>query len=199
MPGVEWKKDFPVTEGHILYTFNSDDIYLENAVNYIISGIREGEHVLVVESSRNIPKLREKLMSQLNEKEQKKIHYTNNFTFYMLNRSFQAETVLHYFSKVVTELSRKAEKLRIWAHVEWGDKSSFIEEIAKYERGSDKVIQEEELLCVCAYREKNVCPELKKILLQHHSIELRDNKLYISRFYPHSHGILSALNNIIKK
>ncbi|WP_078592868.1 MEDS domain-containing protein [Evansella clarkii] len=199
MPGVEWKKDFPVTEGHVLYTFNNDDIYIDNAVNYIISGVKKEENVLVVESSRNIPKLREKLMSKLNEKEQEKIHYTNNFTYYMLNKSFHAETVLRYFSKAVNEFSQREENFRMWSHVEWGDHEAFLKEVETCERASDEIILEQEILCVCAYREKNLCPELKQILLQHHELELKDNRLYFSRLYPHSNGRLSALTRNINK
>ncbi|WP_088036367.1 MEDS domain-containing protein [Evansella clarkii] len=166
-----------ISEGHILYTFNCDDIYIQNALNYIVAGVKKGESVLVIESSRNIPRLREHLVTLLDEKERNRIHYTNNFTFYTLNGAFHASKVLNYFCRIVKELTEKEGKFRLWTHVEWGDEEEFLNNIEEYEQSSDEIIRAEQLLCVCAYREKNISSELKQTLLQFHSHEMSDKDL----------------------
>ncbi|SHS10396.1 Uncharacterised protein [Mycobacteroides abscessus subsp. abscessus] len=37
--------------GHILYTYNKLDNYIENAISYIVSGIEQGHHIIFIESN----------------------------------------------------------------------------------------------------------------------------------------------------
>ncbi|MDQ7863061.1 hypothetical protein RCO48_24585 [Peribacillus frigoritolerans] len=41
--------------GHILYCFNELEAYIENEATFIIAGVEQGDHILVVENDRIFP------------------------------------------------------------------------------------------------------------------------------------------------
>ena len=162
---------------HILYTFDDEDIYLENAVKYIVSGLEQGYHVLIIESKRNIPKMREKLESLLTEEQLSKAHYVNNHDFYILNGNFHAPTILNYFSRFIGPLLDDKGSCLTWAHVEWGDDQEMSKVIAEFEKESDKRVCELGTISVCAYNSARISDDLKEELYKTHSDYFTDEDM----------------------
>jgi hypothetical protein len=38
--------------GHIFYEYQSEESYIQNTVSYIIAGIEQGDHVIVIENEK---------------------------------------------------------------------------------------------------------------------------------------------------
>ncbi|MCK1991954.1 hypothetical protein GW626_16520 [Peribacillus muralis] len=163
--------------GHILYYFNELETYIENEATFIIAGVEQGDHILVVENDRIFPFVLKKLQLHLNEEQMMKVNRINNFDFYCFNGDFHPSTMVHYFLENIDYYSKTNQLVRTWGHVEWGQTDKASVAIGEYEKGIDELITERGLISVCAYDECRVPDVLKADLLKHHEILITDEKM----------------------
>ncbi|MBM7097479.1 MULTISPECIES: MEDS domain-containing protein [Alteribacter] len=163
--------------GHIFYKFNDSEAYLNNAVTFILEGVNAGDDVAVIESERIMPALQSKLNEVLTEKQQKKIHYMNNFQFYLFNGNFHIHKVQNYFSRLIEPYEGEIPGIRTWAHVEWGEDSELQDEVAKFEEIADEMVSENKLISVCAYSADRICEKIEDRLQRCHPFLMTDNNL----------------------
>ena len=76
-----------ITVGHIFYEFQDEEVYFNNLINFIQSGIENKQQVLIIENMRNLPKVRTKIDLLFNEEQQRSIRLVNNFEYYLSNGS----------------------------------------------------------------------------------------------------------------
>jgi hypothetical protein len=126
--------------GHILYHFDDDERYIQNAVAFIKAGVKNGSHIMMVENDRNRMNINRKLEKDLTERELNKVHFTNNYDFYFSHKTFEPESILSHFLNTVNPYLEREIPLWTWGLIEWGDHQEIFETVAEYERQIDSYI-----------------------------------------------------------
>lgn len=151
--------------------------YVKNAVSYILSGLQEGNHVILIENDKIRPLIDEKISGKLPASELKKIKYVNNFDFYWSTGNFHTPTIVAYFSQILEPFLTNSIPVRTWAHVEWGQMQDIADTISKFEEAAHQSVTSMKLLAVCAYDDSRLSPQLKKTLLQSHTHLITDHEI----------------------
>ncbi len=163
--------------GHILYCSQELDKYIENAVSYIVFGIKQGDYVLFVENTRIYPRVRKELENQLTEDELEQLLFINNFDFYWRNSSFHPSTILKHFDEATGHLLENGQAVRTWGHIEWGAQEDIEREIVEYETKLDTIVPEKNAISVCAYDASKLTDELRMKLMAVHGIYMTDEEV----------------------
>lgn len=179
---AELLKDLKKTnQGHIFYHFSDKEKYLQNALNFIISVVKNGSHVLVVENDRNIISLRTKLKNLLNNEQLDNVHFINNFDFYYANGDFHAQTIFDYFKTSIEPYIESNVPVCTWGLIEWSDGNDITNSIEQYENDVDMHIKDKGVISVCAYDSNRTPRELEEILMRCHGIMLTDDQVHYLR------------------
>ena len=169
--------DFQLKGGLILYCFNDEESYMENEADYIISGVKQGAHVLVIENDRIFPHVYKKIHKQLSDVEMENVHYINNFDFYCFQGNFHHQTMAEHFLNSIEEYRKESVKLQTWGHVDWGTGDPDKKVIGEYEKLIDPLIMDRKLISVCAYDASRLPIDLQQILLKCHSAYMTDENI----------------------
>ncbi|MBB5179817.1 hypothetical protein HNQ44_001241 [Planomicrobium koreense] len=164
--------------GHIFYYSNVLEKYVENAISYIVFGIKQGDHVLLVENTRIYPMIRKELEQRLTVEELEKVLYIDNFDFYWRNNNFHPRTIMNHFNEVAGPLLESGKAVRTWGHIEWGMQEDIEREIVEYEKELDTIVHEKDAVSVCAYDASKVTDSLKTKLMAVHGLYMTDEKVH---------------------
>jgi len=162
---------------HIFYLTEQTELYISNAVSYIVDGVQKGERVLFVENSRLYPKIEKKLKQLLTAEEMELLLYINNFDFYWRKGNFRPEAILEYFEKIVGSFTADGRHCRTWGHIEWGSHEVIEERILNYESEINSSIPKAQVISVCAYDSFRVSDELRQRLMNCHGYIMNDNSI----------------------
>jgi len=168
---------------HIYYNIKEREGYLNNLVSYVVSGVEEKRHTLVIESEKLIPLLFKKLEAILTNEQLTYIHTINNFDYYCSSGSFQPPVIFDHLSKHLDPFYKNNLSFQIWAHVEWGQQEGVVPILEEFENDADKLVNEGGLYLVCAYDEERVTDGLKDALLKSHPYVISENKITPSHLY----------------
>lgn len=160
--------------GHIFYEYQSEESYIQNTVSYIIAGIEQGDHVIVIENDRVYPKIERQLQNELSKEDFEKVHRVNNFDFYCFKGDFNSATIISYFKKFVEPFVNNNISIRTWAHVEWAEQEQITYYVGEYEKEVDQTVVEFGTTSICAYDESRVPPHLRQTLLSCHRYYMTD-------------------------
>ncbi|WP_010198653.1 MEDS domain-containing protein [Bacillus sp. m3-13] len=172
-----------ITEGHVYYRFKEIDVYLDHLLSFIDSGINNKENILIIESMKNLPKIKDTIKQRYSEDQQSAIRIVNNFDYYFSGGDFNTKTILGHFEKDVTILKKNNRSIRTWAHVEWASDEPDAEQLQEYEITSDDFVVREGMLSVCAYSCNSLSPVLHSALEQVHKYVMTDDDFYTSESY----------------
>jgi hypothetical protein len=161
--------------GHILYHFDDNETYLQNAVTFITAGVKEGSHIMMIENDRNRMLITRKLQSVLSDQELAQVHFDNNYDFYYSNKTFGPERIFSHFKSTVNPYLEKNVPLWTWGLIEWGNQQEILESVAEYESQIDPYISRYGLTSVCAYERKITPDALTKLLQECHDVTLTDD------------------------
>jgi len=170
-------------KGHVFYQFQSEETYLSNLMLFIRSGLENNQHILVIESMRNISKVRNRMKRILNEEQQSSIYLVDNFDYYFLNGDFNTENILKHFKKDISIIKKQNPSIRTWTHVEWTSSEPDATILNEFESTSDDYVIQEGLLSVCAYSQNSLSPVLKETLEKVHNYVMTDEELCLSMMY----------------
>ncbi|HZG71418.1 MAG TPA: MEDS domain-containing protein [Chondromyces sp.] len=168
---------------HVFYCFDEVKSYVDNAISYIASGVKQGNHILFIENDKIYPKIDKKLKTFLTEEQLNQVHRIDNFDYYLSEGSFHPSTILDYFSKTIEPYWKNRLTVRIWGHVEWGDQREITGKLEEYERGIDKLVTEIKYTTVCAYDGDRLPNSLRTTLLKCHEFVMTDTQLLPSKLY----------------
>lgn len=93
------KETLKTVQGHIFYTFQDLDKYIDNVIAYTVSGIEQGSHVLLIENTKMLPVIQQKLKAVLSKEQLSNVHFKNNFDFYFSQRTFNPVVVFNHLVK----------------------------------------------------------------------------------------------------
>jgi len=171
---------------HIFYSIEEIETYLNDLVSFVLAGVEQGDHVLVIESEKIIPKLNEKLLPLLSDEQLTYIHTINNFDYYCLNGSFQPRVIFTNLSSAIKSFNKNNSSFRAWAHVEWAEQEGITAILERFEREADNFVAENGLYIVCAYDDDRVPCSLKTTLMKYHEYVLTENRIIPSAIYEHT-------------
>lgn len=168
---------------HIFYNITERQTYLDNLVSYILSGIEQGEHILIIESERLLPLLYKEINAVLTKEQLSQIHTINNFDYYCSSGSFQPEVIFNHLSQTLVPFYEKQLSFRIWAHVEWAEQEGILTILEEFENEADEIVSEQGLFLVCAYDAERVPESLKTSLMKCHEYIMLENEIIPSELY----------------
>lgn len=167
------KDALQTVQGHVFYTFQDLNKYIDNAVAYTVSGVEQGSQVLLVENTKLSPVIQQKLKAVLSKEQLSNVHFKNNFDFYFSQRTFNPVVVFNHFVKALED----PNSIRTWGHIEWGSMQEAQREIIQYENNINELITLKSLTSVCAYNAGRMPEEFKKALLQCHEFFMTDDEM----------------------
>ncbi|MCM3160282.1 MEDS domain-containing protein [Metabacillus litoralis] len=163
--------------GHILYFTEKLDDYVQNAVEFIISGIKNNEYVLFVENEPINLLVSQKLENILGADEIKRVHQISNFDFYCSTGNFHTVTILNYFFNTLDPYFDQNLKIRCWGHVEWPTQKHINSTLKEFEFEVDRLMPEMDIIGVCAYNLDRLTKEVQKALMECHGYLMTDNEI----------------------
>lgn len=163
-----------LNEGHIIYFFEYMDPYIQNVIDFVISGLEQNQYSIIIENDRIIPLIQKGLKDLLSDTQLNKIKFVNNYDFYFAKGSFQCASIFDYLPRLIKGYSKQTFSVRSWAHVEWGDVLEVHENITNSEKEADVIVKENRLLSVCAYDSVRVSETTRNRLITHHNFLIHD-------------------------
>ncbi|WP_078082391.1 MEDS domain-containing protein [Priestia megaterium] len=168
---------------HILYSYDQQEKYIQQAVSYIQEGILAGDCILLIENDRLYPFIYNHLKALLTTDQMKMIHRINNFDFYYSSGSYHPPAILAYFNKSVQPYLDNKLSFRSWAHVEWSTMEDPLHLIEDFERIVDHAVNQLSFPLICAYKGERMPEYLQTILMKTHPYVLMEGDLITSEQY----------------
>ncbi|MBU9714002.1 ATP-binding protein [Evansella tamaricis] len=172
--------------GHILYSYENDENYLNNAISYIIDGIEHDQEVIVIDNLKTIHLLQKKLSFLASSAKLERVHYIDNFTYYQKYGDFCCESTLSYFSEYIEPFQKSHRQIRTWARVQWKEEADIHSKLIHFEHLADHLLTNISLLCVCAYNGNTLPASLLTSLMTHHEYLMTDEGFPRSTLYQNS-------------
>ena len=163
-----------LSEGHILYFSENVEEYINNVVDFVMSGLEQNQYSIIIENDRISPLVKKRLTSMLKESDLNKVKFINNYYFYYVKGDFQCNSIFDFLPKLIENYTEQEFSVRSWAHVEWGDEQEVHNKLVASEKDADVIVSEKRLLSVCAYDSDRVSEELKRNLLTRHNFLMND-------------------------
>lgn len=95
--------------GHILYLYEKESAYIENAVEYIRSAIELNQTVLFIDSAANWMEIQSRFSEDLVAHA---VHFAEANDFYIKNETFCCNEVVVHFQILFEELSLEGSQIR---------------------------------------------------------------------------------------
>lgn len=166
--------------GHILYLYEEESAYLENAVEYIRTAIELNQTVLFIDSEANWVEIQRRFSVNLAAHA---VHFAEASDFYRKKEPFCCDQVVAHFQKLFDQLSLEGSQIRTWANIKWPPSENVFNELVCFEREADKAVQKMEILSVCAYNSHKVPAFLGIKMTRSHSYIMTDTEIFVSTLY----------------
>ncbi|MCR8847487.1 MEDS domain-containing protein [Rossellomorea sp. SC111] len=170
-------------KGHVFYPFQQQEAYIRNLMLFIQAGLKNNQHILIVESMKNITKVKNRMHRLYTEEQLSSISLVDNFDYYFLNGDFNTQHILRSFQKDLSIIKKINSSIRTWGHVEWVSKEPDAALLNEFESIADDYVLKEGMLSVCAYSKNSLSNALTETLEKVHQFVLTDENLRLSMTY----------------
>ncbi|MBU9720797.1 MULTISPECIES: MEDS domain-containing protein [Bacillaceae] len=188
MNTIPLTKKVNVKEGsHILYFFEKQEKYIDNAVSFILTAKTLGQKVILIESAENYKAILERLHLEMSPAElRENLFYISNYDFYEMYGDFRFNNVLTRFKNTVQPFYDKGVPVRIWGYVDWSEQHDIKEKLNTYESQCDLTVSDIGYMTVCTYNGKKVPSYILAEMLKTHEYFMTDDDLVQSSLYKYS-------------
>ncbi|MGM0901776.1 MAG: ATP-binding protein [Bacillota bacterium] len=170
-------------KSHILYIFNQVDKYIENAVHFILDGLRKNEVILFVDTMESF----EKVMNELREvgyhsSRLSQLIFAESTETYVIGDEFNLDKtgdLIH----LLNPFYEKGLRIRTWGQVLIPHHESTLERLSIFEKNSDDFIAKSHLISVCAYNGLAISAFHQNELMRTHTHFMTDSEFIISPLY----------------
>jgi PAS domain S-box-containing protein len=180
--------------GHILYIYDTIQGYMDNVISYILAGINQHHHVLVIENTHTFKQIKGILKNLLTEDQNECVHFFDNYDFYYLYENFDCEQIVAHFSDIINQYHEMNLTVRTWAHVNWNDVERIFEKLEDFERRADQRVRSSNMISVCAYNGNQIPASLQNQMLKNHEYFMTDKELVKSFLYKDSSNVFPSLS-----
>ena len=168
---------------HIAYIFKKHNIYMNNLMAYIKSGIDRGHHIIIIENEEIYKEIVKVINNLFSEADQKRIHYINNYEFYRCYEDFNMDSIIESSEKLIQTFSHKQITIRSWARFKWKKQDNIDSLIEEYEKIVDVNINKMKIMVVCAYEASKISASIHMSLMRSHEYIMSDTELVKSSLY----------------
>ena len=172
-----------LSKGHVFYEFQDEETYMNNLISFINSGIDNKQPILIIESMRILPKIKERIDMFVRDEQKSTIRLVNNFDYYLSKGDFHTPSIINYFQKDLSSLSEFNSSIRTWAHVEWTSSQPDTELLKEFESTANDFVLEGNMLSVCAYSSSHLSPNMTVALEELHQYVMTDESFSVSSLY----------------
>ena len=182
-------------KAHILYTYQSEEKYVNNAYSYIMTGLSNNHHVIIIENDILTKKIQEKLTGILSKDELGKVHFYNNYDYYLANDHFHIDRIVQNFNRVLVPLVKQNISVRTWAHVEWPKVENISQVLMDFEENADREINKHGIISVCAYDGNSLSASMQNKIMEWHEYFMTDDALVRSYLYRGNDATFPSLSD----
>ncbi|MCS7459147.1 ATP-binding protein [Paenibacillus doosanensis] len=173
-----------ITNGaHILYLYDSAEGYIQNAMAFILTGLRLGHHIVFIDDRNIYKQIMERLGGKLVRSDYDKIYYVDNREFYYCHHGFHVKNIMDNLEGLFNSFLEKKITVRSWGHVYWENQQHIFKLLDEYERLSDESMSELGIVGVCCYDARRISSSVQNELLKSHEYMMTDTSLVKSQFY----------------
>ncbi|WP_246944917.1 ATP-binding protein [Bacillus pinisoli] len=185
-PEVAFTKNINIINGtHILYVSSNPDLYIDNAVSYVSSGLTLGQAVVFIDDRGRYNKVVERLFEKGFQQEQvNRIVFAEHNEFYQTEKYLDVKPILRTFSSLLEPLVTSGVPIRAWGRVKWiPGQCCLPEKLREYEGAADDFITKVKCLTVCAYDGEELPSTVMMEIVKHHQYIMSDTEIALSGFY----------------
>jgi len=168
---------------HVLYSFNKEEDYMTQVLNYIHDGIVAGEYIILIENARLYPEIHKELSLKYPKTQLELVHYVNSLDFYFSSGSYHPPAIHEYFKSVVNPYVQNETAFRSWAHVEWASMQDPLYLIEDFEKIVEGAVNELSFPLICAYNGDKLPEYVKTFLMETHPYVLMEDDIVVSEQY----------------
>lgn len=168
---------------HILYIFENQNLYIQNLIAYIKTGIEKRHHLLIIENEKIYYEVKGIINTLFSSEEKDFIHYVDNVTFYGCYGDFHMHNIVEHFSDILDPFIKNNITIRTWAHVEWKEQDAISTKLEEFEQLADNAVNEIGIMSVCAYSGLELPASLQTTLMRSHKYLMTDQELFHSTLY----------------
>lgn len=172
--------------GHILYFYDEVSNYINNALAYVVTGIEQKHHLLIIENRQRYQLLHDKLQAVLSQEQLTKVHFVDNYEFYRMYGDFHCQSIINHFMEILEPFIENQISIRTWAHVEWKEQDDILHKLEEFENAADSSVNAMGLISVCAYNANTAPASLQTIMMRNHEYFMTDKELVRSSLYTNS-------------
>ncbi|KPL60157.1 MEDS domain-containing protein [Rossellomorea vietnamensis] len=172
-----------IQKGHVFYPFQQEEAYIRNLMLFIRGGLENKQHMLIVESMRNITKVKNRMNRLYTEEQLSSISLVDNFDYYFFHGDFNTQHILRAFQKDLSVIKNLNSSIRTWGHVEWVAEEPNSNLIKEFESIADDYVHQEGMLSVCAYQGNSLSSTMTETLEMLHQYVLTDEGFRLSMLY----------------
>ncbi|CAG7650170.1 ATP-binding protein [Paenibacillus allorhizosphaerae] len=165
----------------ILYSYDSVEGYLRNAMSFIQSAVDFGQHVIFIDSMERFESIAARLKSDRPRNDFTYVHFVDNGDFFRRHDDFQFEKVLTDVKRIIEPSKWKEElSVRIWGHADWT-----LEQVKAAPNAAKRVIVTDEFgyFTVCCYDGNAIPASAQNEKLKTHEYLMTDQNMIHSNMY----------------
>lgn len=171
-----------VNGAHILYVYEDDNAYLDNAVSFITTGIAQGQHTVFVVDQH----MYDRIVRQLDPDNRPYVHFTEANEFYLQHGDFDFRQVLDNLQSTVKPFVTSEQSIRMWGEVKLTP-PHLATPLDEYEIASNITVSELGYITVCAYNGRLIPASVQTRLMKSHPYLMTDDALVTSSLYRDRH------------
>lgn len=182
-----------VSGAHILYVYEDQRAYLDNAVSFITTGITQDQRAIFMVD----PNVSRNIVSHLSPDERAYVHFVDVTKFYLQNEDFDVDLILNSLHATVETFVKEKRSVRLWGEVTSGWSIDAESTLVSYETAADIAIGKLKRITVCAYNGHFITASVQTKLMRSHPYLMTDEALVPSALYrdPNQHAPLPALSS----
>jgi signal transduction histidine kinase len=190
-------KELSIENGaHILYFYSDPEAYFQNILSFVLTGIEQGQHVIIIEKDPVVERLQETLCATVPPAQLDCVHFFNNFEFYGLYGDFHFDRILQNLSDLLQPFMAESCSVRLWGQVLWKEQDGVLKKLNTYECEADITISHLGYLTVCAYDGNEVPAVILTEMMKSHSYFMTDRELLHSPLYRSSTHLSTVFPSI---
>ncbi|GAE36157.1 MEDS domain-containing protein [Halalkalibacter akibai] len=155
---------------HILYMYNELDKYIENTVQFIYEGLKQGSIILLIESVEIFRRIKDRLlMIGVEDDDSNKVKFFTTDEFYFNGEEFDVKKAGSILIEKFQPYLDKGYAIRTWGKVPLPDQGSGLKQIITYECECEDFIFNKNITSVCSYHDLSTPACLQNELLKTHT------------------------------
>ncbi|WP_171038247.1 ATP-binding protein [Aquibacillus sediminis] len=167
--------------GHIIYTYNDSEKYIQNATNFIAEGLMYQQPVLFFEYREQLRKVKRQLqLDGVSTNQLAAIHFVDIDVIHNFHKNYGKEELMDHFETMIDSYFKEDKAFRIWGKVDIPEVSTIME----YEARCDQLFHHQsQAVSVCAYDGHTTSAATLADLLKKHNYFMTDEFIVPSSLY----------------